>query len=159
MSAIGSTVSAVTQAVSDVANDVKNTAAAAVGDTAAQIAKTPLDILEELLGTGGGGDVKKSAEEQGGSSAADQSALQQKMDQDATYRTTQHQSLHTKIQEQSQQYYEQKKQLDAQERLARLQQEEQKKFEIKQLEKRKSHDYQLQMAKDASSAEKRVGAG
>jgi hypothetical protein len=86
-------------------------------------------------------------------------ALQQKMQQDDSYRVTQHQELHQKIMQQSVGYYEQKKQMDEQTRMQQMQQEEQKKFEIKQLEKQKSQNYALNAAKDASSAEKRVGAG
>ncbi len=162
MGVLQSAASAVGQAVSDVAADVKDGVVGAATDSVKQIAKTPLDILEELLGSsgaGGGANEQKSEEEQGASSPANKAAIAQKNAQDDAFKVQQHQELHQKIMQQSQGYYEQKKQADEQQRQISEQQKEQEKFQIKQLEKQKSHDYALQAAKDASSAEKRMGAG
>ncbi len=160
MGVLQSAAQAIGQTVSDVSADVKDTVKAAATDTVKQIAKTPLDILEELLGSSPKADGKPgSTEEKGDSGQMAQAALQQKMQQDDTYRVQQHQELHSKIIQQSQSYYEQKKQMEEQTRQQQMQHEEQKKFEIKQLEKRRSSDMSVQAAKDASNAEKRVGAG
>ncbi len=151
---------AVTQAVSDIGTGVADSAKSAISDTAKQIAKTPLDILEELLGSSGagGGDADSGTAEKG-NDAVSQAQIAQKMKQDESFKVEQHQALHDKIQQQSQVYFEQKKQEDAQKRAAADQQKEQERFEIKQLEKSKAQNLQVQMAQDAANAEKRVGAG
>lgn len=160
MGIIQSATQAVTQAVSDVASDVKDSVKAAASDTAKQIAKTPLDILEELLGSSGKTDGQSpSSEEKGDTGQMAAAALKQKSEQDETYRAQRHEELHKQIYDRSQAFYEQKKVLDEQSRQQQMQQEEQKRFQINQLEKKKSNDYALNAAKDASSAEKRVGAG
>lgn len=157
-----SVIQQVGQAVSTVASDVADTAKSAIGASAKQIAKTPLDILEELLGSGGpgGSDTKKETPSQDSSTPGlTMEEMTAKMQQDDQFREEKHQELHDSIQNQSLQYYQQKKQDDL---VKKQQEEEQKKrerFEIKQLEKQKSHDYALQAAQDASNAEKRVGAG
>lgn len=158
-----SVLQAATQAVTSVAQNVASTAKQAVADTASQIAKTPLDILEELLGQAPADGPKEKKDTSDTATAGQYDAanadIKSKLAQDESFRAQQHQQLHDQIAQQSQGYYEQKKQMEAQTKQAQEQQKEQERFQIKQLEKRKSEDYALKAAQDASSAEKRVGAG
>ncbi len=156
-----SVVQSTKQAVSDVAGSVTDTAVSALSSSAKQIAKTPLDILEELLGgkPSSTNPEKPEGAEQEQQSNIDPSALATQQRQDESFKTTQQQQLHDQITQQSASYYEQKKQMDEQKKQVEEQQKEQHKFEIQQLEKKKHEDFALEAAKDASSAEKRVGAG
>src|SRR5258708_1421554 len=153
----------VLQAVSQVATDVVDTAKTAATTSAQQIAKTPLDILEELLGQSPapGNPEQKPPEEQAQQSTVDPAQMQQKAQDDDAFKVQQHQQLHSQILQESQGYYEQKKQMEVQQKQAEDKQKEQEKFQIKQLEKSKSQDYAVQAAQDANNAEKsrNVGAG
>ncbi len=153
----------VLQAVSQVATDVVDTAKTAATTSAQQIAKTPLDILEELLGQSPapGNPEQKAPEEQAQQSTVDPAQMQQKAQDDDAFKVQQHQQLHSQILQESQGYYEQKKQMEVQQKQAEDKQKEQEKFQIKQLEKSKSQDYAVQAAQDAANAEKsrNVGAG
>src|SRR5258708_4233279 len=107
----------VLQAVGQIASDVVDTAKTAATASAKQIAKTPLDILEELLGqtpSSGATPEQKSPEEQGQQGGVDPAQMQQKAAQDDQFKVEEHQKLHDKIVQESQGYYEQKKQMDAQ---------------------------------------------
>lgn len=156
-----SVVQSTKQAVSDVAGSVTDTAVSALSSSVKQIAKTPLDILEELLGGKPSPSTPEKPEptEQGQQSTIDPSVLAAQQQQDESFKTTQQQQLHDQITQQSVSYYEQKKQMDEEKKQVDEQKKEQHKFEIAQLEKKKHEDFALQAAKDASSAEKRVGAG
>lgn len=153
----------VIQAVKQVATDVVETATSAAQTSAKQIAKTPLDILEELLGQSPSpaNPESKPTPEQDPGSGVDPAAMQQKAQADDQYKVAQHEQLHQQILQESQGYYEQKKQMEAQAKQVEEQKKEQEKFQIKQLEKQKTQNYAVQAAKDASNAEKsrNVGAG
>lgn len=159
MSALQTAGQAVTQAASDIGSTMVDTARSAVKDSAKQIAKTPLDILEELLGSSPGKSDATSKEEKAGSQM-NQAQIQQKLKQEETFKLEQHQQLHSKLQAQSEAYYKQKDQMEAQQKAIELKQKEQEKFQIKQLERTKARqNLQVQMAQNAAKSEMRVGAG
>ncbi len=153
----------VTQAVKQVAGDVVETVKSTTAASAQQVAKTPLDLLEELLGQSPGTpkpDAEKPESEAAPSSAqGNPQELKQKEEADEQFRVQRAQQLHDQITQSSQGYYEQKKQMEEQQKQAQEQTKQQEKFQIENLEKQKQEDFALRAAKDAASAEKRVGAG
>lgn len=159
-----SVLQAAQQAVGDVAQNVVDTTKAAVTASAKQVAKTPLDILEELMGgapADGGADSKPQEPLEGSQSSVDPALMQKQAQEDDVFKQQQHQELHNQITSQSQQYYEQKKEMEAQQKAADDQRKEQERFQIQQLEKQKKENFAVQTAKDAANAEKsrNVGAG
>ncbi len=85
-------------------------------------------------------------------------ALKQQQEKDENYKVTQHTELHSQIMQQSQGYYEQKKQMEVQQRQVDEQRKEQEKFQVKQLQKQ---DRQVATAKAAANNEtnRNLGAG
>lgn len=153
--------------VKQVASDVGGALGGVVSDTAKTVAKTPLDILEEILGGGPTDDGKKTpealdqVEKNGGATdnAAHLAAMQQKIEEDKHLQAAKLER-HREVMESEKQLYEQKMaQEDQQKKIMKQQEEEQKKFEIKQLEKQRN--YQVKAAQDAANPEKsrNVGAG
>lgn len=158
--------------VKQIASDVGSAVGGVVSDTAKAVAKTPLDILEEILGgkpsSGGPGSSSQEKtpdqlekQESGNTDPAQQAMLQQRMQEDQVTRQ-QKIRAHQEFMASQQAYYDQSMAQERQQKEVEKQQhEEQKKFEIKQLEKQKRENLQVQMAKDAANAEKAasVGAG
>ncbi|HAV14733.1 MAG TPA: hypothetical protein DCX25_00155 [Candidatus Pacebacteria bacterium] len=158
--------------VTQIASDVGGALSGVAVDTAKAVAKTPLDILEEILGgkppldTAQGGEkneAQKNAEK--AMTAADDPAqkalIQQKLQEDQAA-TTAKLKRHRELMADEQQFYAQGKAQEEQEKKVEKQQEkEQEKFEIKQLEKQKHENLQVKMAQDAANAEKsrNLGAG
>jgi hypothetical protein len=152
----------VVQAVKQVASDVVDTAKSAASASAKQIAKTPLDLLEEMLGQKPAGKTPEASDkpsEAGSSAQVNPEELKQKEQADQEYKTQRTEQLHKEIQARSHGYYENKKVEDERKKQATEQAEKQRKFQIEDLQKRKQEDFALKAAQDASSAEKRVGAG
>lgn len=152
----------VINAVKQVAGQVATTATDAAVKSVKQIAKTPLDLLEDLLGqspVSKSPEGEKTAESVPGETQYDPAVLEKREKEDEDYRAKRQQELHNEIQQASVGYNAERARIDAQKKAEQDQKEAEKKFQVKNLEKRKQEDYALQMAKDASSAEKRVGAG
>lgn len=153
----------VVQAVKQVASDVVDTAKTAASASAKQIAKTPLDLLEEMLGQKPAGKSPETADkpsEEGSSQQVNPEELKQREQADKEYSAQRAKQLHDEIQTSSHSYYEKKEAMDLQKKQAEEQAKKQEKFQImERLEKRKQDDSALKAAMDASSAEKRVGAG
>lgn len=158
--------------VKQVASSVGSAVGGIVSDTAKTVAKTPLDILEEILGGKPSSDAggkpatpEKPETESGDHSAGDDAAkradIQQKLEVDKQEQA-QHLQQHRQVLAQEQQYYEQQKaQAEQMKAVEEKQKEEQKKFEIKQLEKQKRENLSLKIAQDANNPEKsrNLGAG
>ena len=156
--------------IKQVATDVGSAVGGVVVDAAKTVAKTPLDILEEILG-GKAGDAggPKSDEAQknvekganGQTPGADPAVIQQRI-QDDQKLTSQKLQMHRQNMATEQQFFDQKTaQVAQQKKVEQQQHDEQKKYEIKQIEKQKRENYQVKAAQDASNAEKsrNVGAG
>lgn len=158
--------------VKQIATDVGGQLAGVAGDVAKAAVKTPLDILEEILGGNPAADGgKKSAGNEalehveqgagGGDQAAQQATIQHQQQEDAQEQATKLQ-FHRKAMSEWQQHYDQgKAQEEQMKKVEQKQKEEQKKYEINQLEKQKKTNYQVEMAKAAAHAEKsrNIGAG
>lgn len=152
----------IAQAVKQVASDVVDTAKAAASDSAKQIAKTPLELLEELLGQApadGQTAEPKTEESTLPSPQGNPEELKQKELIDQQYKAQRQAQLHQEIQQSSKTYNEQKKKMDEQKQQADAQTKAEERFRVENLERQKQEDFALRAAKDASSAEKRVGAG
>ncbi|HKY74387.1 MAG TPA: hypothetical protein VJ246_03700 [Patescibacteria group bacterium] len=158
--------------VKQIATDVGGQLAGVAVDTVKAAAKTPLDVLEEILGgkpsagdnkPGGGNEALEHVEQGagGGDQAAQQAAVQHQTQEDSQQQAIKLQH-HRSAMSQWQQHYDQgKAQEEQKKKVEQQQKEEQKKFEIKQLEKQKKTNYQVEMAKAAANAEKsrNLGAG
>ncbi len=156
--------------IKQVATDVGGAVGGVAVDAAKTVAKTPLDILEEILGgkagdaSGAKGDeaqknVEKGAD--GQSPTADPAVIQQKI-QDDQKLTSQKLQMHRQNMATEQQFFDQKTTQAAQQKeVEKQQKKEQEKYEIKQIEKKKRENYQVKAAQDAANAEKsrNVGAG
>lgn len=154
-----------------VAGQVVSDVAGVATDTAKAVAKTPLDILEEILGSDpGGGDKGKAPDAQSemekgnsgaGDDAAKMAAIQQQSADDQKL-TQQKLQMHRSVMAEQQQFYEQKKAQDEQVKQVEKKQEEEKKvFEIQQLQHDRQENLQLQTAQMANDAERsrNMGAG
>ncbi len=152
----------IAQAVKQVASDVVDTAKTAASASAKQIAKTPLDLLEELLGQSPGDKKTEKAKPEGEVGSASQvnpEELKQKELADDQYKAQRAEQLRKQINDRSQGYYDQQKVENEHKKQAEMRKEQERSFNIRNLEKQKNEDFALRAAKDASSAEKRVGAG
>lgn len=154
----------VAQAVKQVAGDVVDTAKGAASASAKQIAKTPLDLLEEMLGQSPEGKKTPEAESPQPESnfpspQGNPEDLKRRELADEKYRVERTEQLHKEIKARDQAYYEQKQAAEAEKKQAEEQAQSQKKFQIENLEKQKREDFALKAAQDAANAEKRVGAG
>jgi hypothetical protein len=152
----------VINAVKQVASQVATTATDAAVKSAKQIAKTPLDLLEDLLGQSPATkspEGEKPTESNPGETQYDPAVLEKRAKEDEVYRAKRQQELHTEIQQASVGYNAERARIDAEKKAEQDQKVAERKFQVKNLEKQKQEDYALKMAKDASSAEKRVGAG
>lgn len=156
-------------AVKTVVQDVGEQVADLAGGAAKQVAKTPLNILEEILSgkpasdTGRPGESEKSVEKDPGGSPNDpqvQAQLQQKIQEDKVVRGQKLQQ-HRQMMQGEQQFFQQKvAQEQQQKKMEEQQKQAQKKFEIQQLERKKQENVQVKNAIDASNPEKRgmIGA-
>ena len=156
--------------IKQVATDVGGAVSGVAVDAAKAVAKTPLDILEEIFGgkagdAGGpkGDEAQKNAEKaaNGQTPGADPAVIQQKIQDDKKYQTKRL-ALHRKNMATEQQSYDQQTaQVAQQKEVEKQQKKEQEKYEIKQIEKKKRENYQVKAAQDAANAEKsrNVGAG
>lgn len=152
------------QAIKQVAGDVAGTAGKALGDSAKQIAKTPLDLLDEMLGQAPGKPTAGEAEKpesggEGSATSVNPEELKQREAADNEFKKTEETRLLQEINQSSAAYYEEQKAMAAQKKQQEEQAQEQRKFQIENLEKRKTEDFALKAAQDAANAEKRVGAG
>lgn len=151
------------QAIKQVAGDVADTAKSAVASSAKQIAKTPLDLLEEMLGQAPGKPAAEAEKPESGGEGSGASVnpeeLKQREAADNEFKKTEETRLLQEINQSSASYYKEQKAMAAQKKQQEEQAQEARKFQIENLEKRKTEDFALKAAQDAANAEKRVGAG
>ena len=156
--------------VKQIVSDVGGTVAGIAGDAAKQVAKTPLDILEEILGGKPGSDAggkqgaegAEKVEPNAGSqdSAGQQAALQQKMADDQQTTSKKLQAHRAFMAQQDQVYQQQTAQEEQAKKVEQQEAKQKEQYNIEQL-KHERQNYQVQAAKDASNAEKNrnLGAG
>lgn len=163
--------------VKQVAGQVASDLGGVVKDTAKVAAKTPLDILEEILGgdpgakAGDGSSTSADAmkdleqgkagaqDDAGQNDAAQKAAIQQQMQQDQTA-TQQKLQMHRTNMAGEQQFYEQQKTEVAQMKQVEEQEKKQKEqFEIQQLKHERKENLQVATAKMANDAERSRNMG
>lgn len=156
------------QAIKQVAQDVGGQLADVAASAVKQTARTPLDILEDMLGGPAGNNPgqqekgmqdKESGQNNPGDDPAQKAQLQQKIQEEQKQRAHKLQ-FHQAAMEREKGFFEQQQQVKQQQKeMMKEQEEKQKDFQIDQLKREKSQNLQVQMAKDQSNAEKRMGAG
>ncbi len=157
--------------IKQVAGQVVSDLGSVVKDTAKAAAKTPLDILEEILGGDPkSGDAKstdaseamKDVEKGTGTAqddAAKKAAINQKLQQDKSL-TQQKLQLHRGNMAQETQFYEQQKaQAEQMKKVEEQEKKQKEQFEVKQLQHERRENLQVTTAKMAADAERSRNMG